>query len=91
MTSFDDELRLLHVKDKIFRSLRKHLNKPPISLVFIMEIFNVLIRKYQEDAIWIKHIENQLCSPTENSVHNIMNSLIASYNYNLLHDLQTYL
>lgn len=89
--SFDDELRLLQMKDKIFRSLRKHINDPPVNLIFIIDIFNVFIRKYQDDALFIKHIQTQLCSRSNDSVHNVMNSLISCYNYNLLNDLETYI
>lgn len=88
--SFEDELRLLRLKDKLFCSLRMLINHTPMSLIFIIDMFNVLIRKYQEDSQFLKHIQNQLCMPTNDSVQNIMNSLIACENYNLLYDLEAY-
>lgn len=91
MHSFEDELRLLKIKDKLFCTLRMLINQPPASLIFIIDMFNVLIRKYQEDSQFLKHIQNQLSMPTNDSVHNIMNALIACENFNLLNDLETYI
>ena len=88
--SFDDELRLLQIKDKIYRSLIMHINQTNTSLYFIIEIFNVLMQKYPEDAVFIDHLRHHVCSPNNNSIHTIMNSLLTCYNYNLLNDLNLY-